>query len=45
MKNLLKNKVVIQAVLLITILGLVSTPVGKQYADKVQPLIENLINL
>lgn len=42
MNKLLKNKKVIQIALLAAVLGLAATPVGRQYASNLQPLIEKL---
>ena len=42
MNKLLKNKKVTQIAILAAVLGLAATPAGRQYADKLQPLIEKL---
>jgi len=42
MNNLLKNKRVLQIVLLAAILGLAATPIGRQYASQLLPLIEEI---
>jgi|NOAtaT_7_FD_contig_41_4825438_length_248_multi_3_in_0_out_0_1 hypothetical protein len=45
MKNLLKNKVALQVVLLVVIIGVISTPIGQQYAGQIQPIIEALLDM
>ena len=45
MKNLLKNKIVLQVVLLAVVIGILSTPVGHQYADHIQPIIDALVGM
>jgi len=42
MNKLLKNKKVMKIVLLAAVLGLAATPAGRQYVDKLQPLIEQI---
>jgi hypothetical protein len=41
--NKLKNKKVIQIMLLAAVLGLAATPAGRQYAADLQPLIQQLL--
>jgi hypothetical protein len=43
MKKLLKNKKVVQIALLAAVLGLAATPAGRQYTDKLKPMIEKIL--
>jgi Na+/H+-dicarboxylate symporter len=45
MNNLLKNKRVIQIVLLAALLGLAATPIGREYASQLQPLIKQVTGM
>ena len=42
MNKLLKNKKLLKLVLLAAVLGLAATPVGRQYASELLPLIEQI---